>query len=227
MTNLLAIETATDACSAAIYFDGNILEEFSIAPREHAQNILQMTEKLCAEAEIAISQIDGFAFGCGPGSFTGLRIATSVVQGLAVAHDRPVVPISSLQTLAQGTYRKHKAPQVFSCFDARMGEIYGGFYTFCKKTDQMIPVSEDFLSNPTEIHFPNQSPWLGVGNGCKAYLSLLQQKKEFIWETSGIHYPHAYDVALLAIPRFQSGNYVQAKDALPVYLRNKVTHEKV
>lgn len=222
--NLLAIETATDACSAALWLDGTITEEFAIIPRQHTQKILVMLESLFSQTGLSFTQLDALAFSCGPGSFTGLRIAASVIQGLAVAWDRPVVPISTLHALAQGTYRITKNTHLFSCLDARMGEVYGGYYTLDESTGHMTSFSPEFLASPDNVHFPAGIDWLGVGSGCKAYLNLFEQKVGFHWhEEIGDIYPHAQDVAELAASRFLKGEYVSAEQALPVYFRDKVT----
>src|SRR5688572_20199128 len=123
---LLALETATDACSAALWIDGAILGRYRLAPREHARLILPMCEELLAEAGIELAQLDGIGVGRGPGSFTGVRIACSAAQGLAYALDIPVSPVSTLAALAQGTMEEWDARCVLSALDARMGEIYFG-----------------------------------------------------------------------------------------------------
>ena len=113
---LLALETATEACSAALAIDGDICERFEVAPRGHSQLILPMVDELMAEADIAIEQVDAIAFGRGPGAFTGLRIAVGVTQGIAFGADLPVVPVSSLAGLAQGCV----SDSVLAAIDARM-----------------------------------------------------------------------------------------------------------
>jgi len=223
--NLLAIETATDACSAALWLNGAITLELAIVPKQHTQKILLMLDSLLAKADITFSQVDALAFGCGPGSFTGLRIAASVIQGLAVAKDLPVVPISTLNALALKAYRIAKTAQVFSCLDARMHEVYGGYYCLDETTKQMTLFSPEFVARPEAVNFPAEFTWIGVGSGCKAHLELFQAKDHFIWqEEIGDIYPSADDVAMLAAYRFQQGEYVSAEQALPVYLRDKVTH---
>lgn len=222
-TCLLAVETATDACSVALLLDGHIFEEFAVIPRQHTQKILLMLNDLLAKAGVHFSQIDALAFGRGPGSFTGLRIAASVIQGLAVAWGRPVVPISTLHALAQGAYRKFHAEHIFSCLDARMREVYGGFYAFSTVDQQMMPFSPEFLAPPAQVEFPATIQWFGVGNGCEAYLAEFKAHSAFFWkEQMESVYPSAYDVATLAMTCFQRGEVVAAEDALPVYFREGV-----
>ncbi len=117
---LLAIETATEACSAALYIDGEISERYEVAPRRHAELILLMMEQLLTEAELKLTQLDALAFGRGPGSFTGVRIATGVIQGAAFGAQLPVVPVSTLAALAQRHYRMRGACRILPAFDARM-----------------------------------------------------------------------------------------------------------
>lgn len=223
MLTLLAVETATDACSVAVCLDGRIFEEFAVIPRQHTRQIFLMMDKLLANVGIVPAQIDALAFGQGPGSFTGLRVAASIVQGIAAALRRPVIPVSTLNALAQGVYRKFRKEQVFSCLDARMGEVYGGFYQFSPVTQQMAAFSAEFVANPSTVSFPEKVRWFGAGNGCKAYLSVLEQKIGFLEEPKLFEfYPSAYDVATLAITRFQRGEFVSPEQALPVYLRDTV-----
>ncbi len=125
---LLAIDTSTDACSAALWLNGEVRQRYQVAPREHGQLILPMIESLLAEAGLALTQLDTLAFGRGPGGFTGVRIANSVIQGLAFGADLPVVPISSLAALAQGAYTEMGTPQILAAIDARIGEVYWGAY---------------------------------------------------------------------------------------------------
>jgi tRNA threonylcarbamoyladenosine biosynthesis protein TsaB len=220
---LLAVETATDACSVALSLDGHVFEEFVVMPRQHTQKILLMLDALLAQAGVHFSQIDALAFGRGPGSFTGLRIAASVIQGLAVAWDRPVVPISTLHALAQGAHRKLPATHIFSCLDARMHEIYGGFYEFSVVDQQMMPFSPEFLTCPTQVAFPDAVQWFGAGNGCEVYLPAFKEHQAFVWDAQmELVYPSAYDVVTLAKTYFQRGEAVTAEDALPVYFRERV-----
>lgn len=125
---VLAIETATEACSAALYISGEIRLRYQVEPRRHSELILPMMDALLAEAEIALSALDALAFGCGPGSFTGVRIATGVVQGAAFGADLPVVPVSTLAALAQRRYREQGEKHLLPAYDARMDELYWGCY---------------------------------------------------------------------------------------------------
>lgn len=125
---ILAVDTATEACSAALYINGELFECYQLAPREHTQLILQMVEQLLEQQQLTLKQLDALAFGRGPGSFTGVRIATGVVHGLAFASDLPVVPVSTLAAIAQYAYQQSGQAQVLAGIDARMGGIYWGAY---------------------------------------------------------------------------------------------------
>ncbi len=125
---LLAIDTAGEACSAALYIEGAVQERFELASRRQSELILPMMEELLAEAELGLTQLDCLAFGCGPGAFTGLRIATGVIQAAAFASDLPVAPVSTLAGLAQGQFRQKGHRHLLPCFDARMQEVYWGAY---------------------------------------------------------------------------------------------------
>ena len=131
MTKLLAIDTSTEACSAALGIGGDVRERYEFAPRQHAELILPMVDALLAEGQIKLKDLDGLAFGRGPGAFTGVRIATGVIQGLAFGAGLPVVPVSSLAALAQGAAPGHSS--IMSAFDARMGEVYWGAFAVDKQ----------------------------------------------------------------------------------------------
>lgn len=224
---LLAIETATEACSAALSIDGEIRERFEIAPRGHTELILPMIDELMAEAGISISQVDAMAFGRGPGAFTGVRIAVGVTQGIAFGADLPVVPVSTLAALAQGA----AADQVLVALDARMDEVYWGAYQ--RNTEgRMELVGEECVSSPAEVPLPASEGWRGAGAGWAAYESVLSARctNQLVpapeaWDASAL--PHARDVAELGLAGFDAGQAVSAEQALPVYLRDKVTWKKI
>jgi tRNA threonylcarbamoyladenosine biosynthesis protein TsaB len=230
---LLAIETATDACSAALSIDGEICERFEIAPRAHTELILPMIDELMAEADISISQVDAMAFGRGPGAFTGVRIAVGVTQGIAFGADLPVVPVSTLAALAQGC----GGDQILAALDARMDEVYWGAYQ--RNADGMMTlVGEECVLPPgevplpdvslTEASLPERKGWQGAGIGWQVYEAALMARcvgRVALWQ--GDCFPRARDVALLGIAGFEAGQAVAAEQALPVYLRDKVTWKKV
>src|SRR5437868_5852357 len=118
---ILAVDTSTDACSAALSMNNILFERFSVAARSHTHLILPMIDSLLSEAQTSLQELDAFAFGAGPGSFTGLRIASAIIQGLSFGSQKPVIPISTLRSLAQAAYREFKVKQVFAWLDARLG----------------------------------------------------------------------------------------------------------
>ena len=163
---LLALETATEACSVAVLVDGELRERFDIAPRRHAELTLPWAEQLLAEAGVARSQLDAIAVGRGPGAFTGVRLAIAVAQGIALALDRPVVPVSTLAALAM------RAPacdgdRVLAAIDARMGEVYVAGYG--RHGDEWTVLGEEVVASPDAVILPGDAGgWLGVGTGFAA-----------------------------------------------------------
>lgn len=219
---LLALETATEACSAALLQDGEILERFQVSPRGHSQLILPMVDELLAEAGLSIGQVDAIAFGRGPGAFTGLRIAVGVTQGIAFAADLPVVPVSTLAALAQGC----NADRVLAAIDARMDEVYWGAYL---RNPQGIVVLEgvEQVIRPDEVPLPDGDHWFGVGTGWDSYQSALRERCDpAIDDVNGQALPRARDVARLGEAGFLAGEAVSAEQALPVYLRDQVAWKK-
>jgi len=196
---LLAIETATDACSAALSIDGELRERFEIAPRAHTERILPMIDELMAEAGMTISQVDAMAFGCGPGAFTGVRIAVGVTQGIAFAADLPVVPVSTLAALAQGA----GGDRVLAALDARMDEVYWGAYQR-NVAGLMEGVGEECVSPPDDVPCPPGNDWQGAGAGWMVYETRLSARcAEQLTSWDGTGFPHARDVALLGIAGYE------------------------
>lgn len=219
---LLAIETATEACSAALYIDGRVQEEYEFAPREHTRLLLGMIDKLLAEAGLKPAQLDALAFGRGPGAFTGVRIATSVAQGIAYAADLPVVPVSTLATLAQGGLREFGWTRAAVAIDARMHEVYWGAYS-ANDAGLVVAHSDELVCPPDQVPLLDGQEWHGIGSGWQTYaeaLSVRQQGRVLDWQ--GEYLPHAQDVAVLAVDAFARGMAVTAREALPVYLRDQV-----
>ncbi|HED15413.1 MAG TPA: tRNA (adenosine(37)-N6)-threonylcarbamoyltransferase complex dimerization subunit type 1 TsaB [Gammaproteobacteria bacterium] len=225
---LLAIDTTQAACSAAIYCDGEVHEQYALAPREHTHRLLPMMETVLAEAGVALAELDALAFACGPGSFTGLRIAAASIQGVALAQDLPVVPVSSLAGMAQGAVRVYGYRQILAGFDARMAEVYWGMYRYDEQRGIVEPVMPDVVSPPEQLSVPEQGIWAGVGDAWQTYEQVLQQHfadkiKEITPDNGSLH---AQDIARLAVVAYQQGKAVVAEQALPVYLRDQVAHKK-
>lgn len=218
--NLLAIETATESCSAALNIGGRIIERSEIAPRRHAELILPMIESLLAEAGIARTQLDGIAVGRGPGAFTGVRLAIAVSQGLALALDIPVVPVSSLAALAQDAPVSEAS--ILAVIDARMGEVYAG--AFRRGADGLAEaIGEESIGKADALSLPQSIQWSIVGTGWDAYRDALTSRMPAppVF-ADGACYPQARAVAALAAPQFAAGRGVAPEQALPVYLRDKV-----
>ena len=167
---LLAVETATEACSAALYIDGEITERFSLTANEHTKLILPMIDTLMSEAGLRPQQLDALAFGCGPGSFTGVRIATGVIQGIAFGADLPVVPISTLAAIAQDYFDSNdtmKKNTAFTAMDARMGEIFWGVYNR-DELGYAALIGQEAVTLADAIEFPDLTG-VGLGSGWGVY----------------------------------------------------------
>ncbi|MEW8499319.1 MAG: tRNA (adenosine(37)-N6)-threonylcarbamoyltransferase complex dimerization subunit type 1 TsaB [Candidatus Thiodiazotropha taylori] len=223
---LLAIETATEACSAALLIDDQIELRYEIKPRGHSELILGMMDGLLAEAELSANQLDAMAFGRGPGSFTGVRIATGVIQGAAFTADLPVVPVSTLAALAQRAYREKGEPNLLTAFDARMGELYWAGYRIDSREIVRLVMHEQ-VASAQQVHLPLDEEWYGVGSGWGVYGPELGERLgESLLGYKADLYCSARDVATLAAADFEAGLAVPAERALPVYLRNEVAHKK-
>ena len=218
---ILAIDTATEACSAALYYNGEIAERYQEVPRKHAELILPMVDELLSDSEIKLNQLDALAFGCGPGAFTGVRIATGVAQGLAYAAELPVIPISTLAALAQGVVEKTEL--IFSAIDARMKEVYWGLFEV-NEADLVHSINDEAVSKPDEIDVDIRKPCYGVGTGWQSYEKQLSSIVDVsLIAFDGNKFPRASDIAVLACEDLKEGKTITAKEAMPVYLRNKVT----
>jgi tRNA threonylcarbamoyladenosine biosynthesis protein TsaB len=225
MTRILAIETATEACSAALLIDGDVRERFELAPRKHAALLLPYTESLLQQAGLVLSQLDVVAFGRGPGSFTGLRIAAGVAQGLAFGAGLPVVPVSTLAALAQGTLRQQGAQKVLAALDARMQEIYWGAYA-CGDSGLVELVGKEQVCAPQQVHRPQGTAWVGAGSGWETYADELAAACALAPDdVISDQIPHAADVATLALGLFEQGKALPPEQAIPVYLRDKVAEK--
>ncbi len=229
---LLALDTSTQSCSVALQVGDAVTQQYQEGAREQGQLLLPMIESVLAEAGLTLKQLDALAFGRGPGSFTGMRIGAGVVQGLAFAADLPVVPISTLQTLAQGAARELDAQKVLVALDARMDEIYWGAYQCDRDGFMTVVMVEDCLCSPLELPLlpPEEvgpggdapEKWLGVGDAWEVYGKVLrQQVGEQLLTARAQRFPQARDILSLAIPFVSQGDTVSAEAALPVYLRDK------
>jgi len=218
MSTLIAIETSTESCSAALLHGGALIERSELAPRRHAELILPMIESLLDEAGVSRRQIDAVAVGRGPGAFTGVRLAISVAQGLALALDIPVVPVSSLAALAQDA-PAHAGETILAVIDARMGEIYAG--CFRRTASGLEALTEESVGRAEELVVPRVDSI--VGSGWAVYAEVLASRLLAApLFADGARYPQARAIAQLAAPQFAAGRSVAPELALPVYLRDKV-----
>jgi len=226
---ILAIDTSTEACSAAISIDGECIERFEIARQRHTEFILPMVESLMEEAGFAhASTFDALAFGCGPGSFTGIRIGTGVVQGIALGAGLRVAPVSSLAAIAQGVYREHGYNNVLAGIDARMQEIYWGQYQLDQQGYMQLCLPE-VVGKPDELPLPDKTDqkWVGAGSAWSAYEQALGSiSQDLISSFDGNRLPHAQDIAQLALDVIAKDKLVTVENIEPVYLRNEVAWKK-
>lgn len=223
MTTLLALDTATEACSVALLHDGRVLSHYEVIPRLHAQRLLPMIKDLLDQAGVPLAALDAIAFGRGPGAFTGVRIAIGVVQGLAFALERPVVPVSNLAVLAQRALREHGAQQVAAAIDARMDEVYWGCYR--AEQGEMRLLGSEAVLPPERACLPRDAAgdWFGAGTGWGAYggrIALATRGQD------AAMLPHAEDLLSLARFAWARGEAVVADEAQPVYLRDQVATPK-
>ncbi len=210
----------------ALWQDGQVLDRTEMAPRRHAELVLPMAESLLAEAGITRRQLDGIAMGRGPGAFTGVRLAVSVAQGLAMALDIPVVPISSLAALAVQAPRNGAATLVV--IDARRAEIYAAAFLMGTEginlpINSLRPLLDECVISAGDLVLPPARAWNVIGTGWGAYADALRGRFPAapVW-ADGERYPQARDVATLAAPVLAAGKGVAPEFALPVYLRDKV-----
>lgn len=224
--NLLALETATEACSVALYIDGEVRERFAVAPRRHAELALPWAEALLAEAGLARAQLDAVAVGRGPGAFTGVRLAIAVAQGIALALDRPLVPVSTLAALAlhplPGPPPAGAPAHVLAAMDARMGEVYAG--AFALAGDEVHPLSPERVMPPDAVTLPDRpGPWYGLGTGFAAANGALATRlAPPLAAVDAAALPHAAAVARLAAQAYARGEAVAPERVEPAYLRDQV-----
>lgn len=222
---LLAIDTVTEACSAALWLDGEVQERFELAPRRHTTLILPMVQALLAEAGMGMAQLDAIAVDRGPGSFTGVRIGTGVVQGLAFAVDLPVVPISSLATLAQAVWQEQDHKNVLALIDARMQEVYGAYYRY--QGTEMALVGEEQVSSLSALLPSDATKYCCVGSGSREYAEQLQAHTNIqVLANTEYDFPHAAVLAGLAVNAYGRNELVSADQLEPIYLRNQVVQNK-
>ena len=214
---LLALETSTEACSVAVWIDGEVRERFELAPRRHAELALPWAEQLLAEAGIAKSQLDAIAVGRGPGAFTGVRLAIAIAQGIALALDRPVLPVSTLAALAM----RAQGDRIIAAIVSRMGEVYRA--AFARSGDGLLALGDEVVAKPDAVLIPEGDNWHAVGTGFAAGDGALQARLQGrLASVDAGALPHAADVARLGALAFERGEAIAPERIEPAYLRNKV-----
>ncbi len=223
----LAFDASTEACSVALSINNQVISEFQLCPQSHSVVLLPMIDRLLQQADHKLSQLDGIIFGQGPGSFTGVRIGTGVAQGLAFSADLPVVGVSTLQTMAQQAYIKHSIAKVIATIDARMSEIYVGYYQL-NSENIMSPVLKEAVLTPAALaeHLAaHTNRAYAVGTGWQAYSSILSALKTN-QDLVDIVYPDAQAMLAIGGANF-SQKATTAEFAQPVYVRDTVSWKKL
>lgn len=214
----VAFETSSEWCSVALFMDGDVAAVEQRAGHRHSELALPMMDQLLSARGLKARDLDAVAFGAGPGAFTGLRIACGLAQGLAVARGLPVIGISSLEAIAQ----ESGATRVLACIDARMREVY--YAALAREGDRWREIVPVQCVSPQAIELPKGAGWIGCGSGFAAYREMSGNLgvKRVLPEV----HPTAVAVAQLAAPRLKAGEGVDAAQAAPIYVRDKVAFTK-
>ena len=223
--NILALDTCTESCSAALLYNGKVFEHVEMTQRGHSDLILGMMDALFHQANATIAAVNAIAFGRGPGSFTGVRVGVGVAQGIAFARDIPVIPISTLLAVAQGAADQLNINYIAVAMDARMGEVYCASYH--RKNGIVELIGSERVCPPEQFIPDSEQQWMGVGTGWREYDSILRDNfAENLADVSVEHYPNASVMIKLAKIKVEAGLMVSAEQALPVYLRDNVAKKK-
>lgn len=221
---ILALETSTEYCSAALWHDGDVDGVEEHVGQSHSERVLAMVDALLARHRLEAGDLDGIAYGAGPGSFTGLRIACGVTQGLAFGAGIPIVGVGTLLAMAACV----EAERVVCCTDARMHEIYHAAYE--RRGEGWTEALEPTVCPPAQAPSLPAGMWFGCGNGFAVYRdALLERYAGRLSEVDATIHPRAHEIVRLAVPRFERGEARDAADAAPFYVRDKValkTHER-
>ena len=221
--NILTIDTATEACSVALQFDQTLFTRYEVCPQQHSQKILPMVDAVMKEAGASLTELDGLAFGRGPGSFTGVRIATGIIQGLALGSQLPVAGVSTLAAMAQQVINSGDVSDVAVAIDARMGEVYFAHY----QNQQGIAtlVGEEQVTSPEAVAEQLDVSSMAVaGTGWQAYPVLSELLKV---QSVNVSYPYARFMLPLTEQTLNAGQGMAVDAITPEYLRNTVTWKKL
>jgi tRNA threonylcarbamoyladenosine biosynthesis protein TsaB len=222
--NLIAIDTSGDACSAALLWQGALTQRLETTPRKHGELILAMLDELLARTGARLRELNAVAFGRGPGSFTGVRIACSVAQGVAFGAGLPTVPVSTLAAIASGERRRGGSTRVLAALDARMGEVYWGAYEV-ESNGVAKPCAEELVCPPGQVPIPAGTGWQGAGSGFATHgAELAERLAGRLAGTNPEAICEARDLIPLALAAVRAGETVAPELARPVYLRDRVTH---
>lgn len=232
MLTLLALDASSNACSVALWHgsserDAEVVSRYVEAPREHTRRLMPMVDEVLAESGRTLGDLDALAYGHGPGSFTGLRIAAGTAQGLAYALGVPLIGVSTLAALALAAHRHCGASYVLPALDARMGEVYTGAY-HCHAGTVTLLGSEAVMA-PERLSLPpgyEELEWLGVGSGWTLKKSMNADLQDAISQYFADWQPAAEDLVRLAAQRYAAGERTVAHHAQPVYLRDQVAWQK-
>ncbi|MGR5212094.1 tRNA (adenosine(37)-N6)-threonylcarbamoyltransferase complex dimerization subunit type 1 TsaB [Vibrio rotiferianus] len=225
---ILAIDTATENCSVALLVGDKVISRSEVAPRDHTKKVLPMVDELLKEAGLTLQDLDALAFGRGPGSFTGVRIGIGIAQGLAFGADLPMIGVSTLAAMAQGSYRQHGATDVAVAIDARMSEVYWARYTR-QENGEWVGVGAECVIPPARLAEEAQADdntWTTAGTGWDAYQDELA-KLPLNLTAGEVLYPDSQDIVILAKQELEKGNTVPVEESSPVYLRDNVTWKKL
>ncbi len=242
MHKLLALDTSTEACSVALYLDGDLTESVALEPRAHARLCLPMVEEILRQEDIELADLDAIAFGRGPGSFTGLRIAASITQGLALSLGIPVIPVSTLEAMAMqfgldylaspnrvfGSEQKNlgESLQVLTLLDARMQEVYTATFTLKPTMPRSMPKLQmhERVVPPALVEIPD-SGFVALGSGLRYGAEMADGLQSALCQLEG-SFPKAGAIALLA-SMYGNDQCMSAAEAQPIYLRDEVTWQKL
>lgn len=231
--NYLVIDASTEACSVALLYQGKTSSLYELCPQSHSLRLLPMIDELLTTADCKLQNLDGIIFGQGPGSFTGVRIGIGVTQGLAFSANLPVVGVSTLQAMAQQALNEHGETRVVSAIDARMSEVYTGYYE-ADSNNIMQPKTAESVLAPELVkqHYIDKVnldladlPY-GVGTGWEAYKNDLADLKSNTGEPE-ILFPHAQAMLFIGQLAFEQNKGVEAEHAQPVYVRDTVSWKKL
>lgn len=229
MPKILALDTSTDACSVALHVAGEIREDFRVIPRQHTKQLLPMIQEMLNSADLKVKDLDVIAFGRGPGSFAGIRIATGVAQGLAYSAELKLLPISTLAAIALAHHLKTGDQQVIAALDARMDEVYWAAYRF--ENGLPVLIGAERVDAPANVGLPDPTvtggaEWVGAGSGWNYLQNMSEQVQQGVCRVDANVYPAAANMLRLALQDHQQGKSVSPELALPVYLRDNVAWKK-